>query len=175
MTYCPLRYVVANLIKNIKMVTFFKVVTKSDQIWGFGKKKNPASIENQLLTGLCRTRSRDRTGTDCSTGVWDQRVYRFRHPGNRRLDLLVKDCKGIGNFGNCKINDIPWTENPIELTKVELKTFYNSEYHGTLDGNIRESVQGICCQVCSARYVQTQSILQLSSPPPGRGIVQNTG
>ena len=86
--------------------------------------------------------------------------------GTRRIDLLVKDCKGIGNFGNCKINDIPWTENPIELTKVELKTFYNSEYHGTLDGNIRESVQGICCQVCSARYVQTQSILQLSSPLP---------
>ena len=63
--------------------------------------------------------------------------------GTRRIDLLVKDCKGIGNFGNCKINDIPWTENPIELTKVELKTFYNSEYHGTLDGNIRESVQGV--------------------------------
>ena len=74
--------------------------------------------------------------------------------GTRRIDLLVKDCKGIGNFGNCKINDIPWTENPIELTKVELKTFYNSEYHGTLDGNIRESVQGICCQVCSVRYVR---------------------
>ena len=66
--------------------------------------------------------------------------------GTRRIDLLVKDCKGIGNFGNCKINDIPWTENPIELTKVELKTFYNSEYHGTLDGNIRESVQGVFCQ-----------------------------
>ena len=74
--------------------------------------------------------------------------------GTRRIDLLVKDCKGIGNFGNCKINDIPWTENPIELTKVELKTFYNSEYHGTLDGNIRESVQGICCQVCSVRCVR---------------------
>ena len=73
--------------------------------------------------------------------------------GTRRIDLLVKDCKGIGNFGNCKINDIPWTENPIELTKVELKTFYNSEYHGTLDGNIRESVQGVFCQVCSLRCV----------------------
>ena len=86
--------------------------------------------------------------------------------GTRRIDLLVKDCKGIGNFGNCKINDIPWTENPIELTKVELKTFYNSEYHGTLDGNIRESVQGVFGQVCSVRYVQTQSILQLSFPLP---------
>ena len=105
--------------------------------------------------------------------------------GTRRIDLLVKDCKGIGNFGNCKINDIPWTENPIELTKVELKTFYNSEYHGTLDGNISESVQGVLGQVCPLRYarpgvfaqvcplrcvrprcVQTQSILQLSSPLP---------
>ena len=29
------------------------MVTQSDQIWGFGKKKNPVSIENQLLTGFC--------------------------------------------------------------------------------------------------------------------------
>ena len=86
--------------------------------------------------------------------------------GTRRIDLLVKECKGIGNFGNCKINDIPWTENPIELTKVELKTFYNSEYHGTLDGYIRESVQGVFAQVCSVRYVQIQSFLQLSCPLP---------
>ena len=34
-----------------------------------------------LARSLSCTRSRDRTGTDCSTGVWDQRVYRFRHPG----------------------------------------------------------------------------------------------
>ena len=29
---------------------------------------------------LC-TQTRGRTGMDCSTGVWDQRVYRFRHLG----------------------------------------------------------------------------------------------
>ena len=109
--------------------------------------------------------------------------------GTRRIDLLVKDCKGIGNFGNCKINDIPWTENPIELTKVELKTFYNSEYHGTLDGNIRESVQGVFAQVCSLRYVRPRCVrscvfAQVCSdaehssavlPSPGRSIVQNAG
>ena len=44
-------------------------VLVDDKCGGFGKKKNPASIENQLLAGFCRTRSRDRTGTDCSTGV----------------------------------------------------------------------------------------------------------
>ena len=118
--------------------------------------------------------------------------------GTRRIDLLVKDCKGIGNFGNCKINDIPWTENPIELTKVELKTFYNSEYHGTLDGNISESVQGVlgqvcplrCVlsgvlgQVCPLRCVRSGMFCQVCSdsdhssavlPSPGRSIVQNAG
>ena len=29
--------------------------------------------------------------------------------GTRRIDLLVKDCKGIGNFGNCKIIETPST------------------------------------------------------------------
>ena len=80
--------------------------------------------------------------------------------GTRRIDLLVKDCKGIGNFGNCKINDIPWTENPIELTEVELKTFYNSEYHGTLDGNIRESVQGVFAQ---GKMLQILTTIRVSS------------
>ena len=31
------------------------------------------------------TQSRGRTGTGCPTGVWDQRVYRFRHLGLKRV------------------------------------------------------------------------------------------
>ena len=50
------------------------------------------------------TQSRDRTGTDCSTGVWDQRVYRFRHLGlsvqtfvnaQLRLAAVLNFCKDI--------------------------------------------------------------------------------
>ena len=51
------------------MVTTLQKVTKSDQICGFDKKKNPASIENQSLTGFCCTQTRDRTGMGCPTGV----------------------------------------------------------------------------------------------------------
>ena len=39
----------------------------------------PISPPPQIFFG--RTQTRDRTGMDCSTGVWDQRVYRFRHLG----------------------------------------------------------------------------------------------
>ena len=46
-------------------------VTKSDQIWGFDKKKNPASIDFQLLTGFCRTQSRDRTGMEVNPLVFE--------------------------------------------------------------------------------------------------------
>ena len=52
-----------------KMATFFYVVTKSDQIYGFDKKKNLVSVGFQLLTRFCCTQTRDRTGMGCPTGV----------------------------------------------------------------------------------------------------------
>ena len=81
------------------MVTFFKVVTKSDQFWDFDKKKNPASVVFQLLTGFFRTQTRDRTGMGCPTGVWDQRVYRFRHLG---ICFSQMRCKGTTFFDTNK-------------------------------------------------------------------------
>ena len=51
------------IMLTLKVVTFGIMVTKSDQFWGFDKKKNPASIEKQLLAGFGCTRNRGRTGT----------------------------------------------------------------------------------------------------------------
>ena len=48
------RWQISSLRQELKCRNNIKV-TKSDQIWGFGKNKNPVSIENQLLTGFCRT------------------------------------------------------------------------------------------------------------------------
>ena len=91
--------IVSTFSNRQKMVTLFKVVTKSDQIWGFDKKKNPASVVYQLLTGFYRTQTRDRTGMGCPTGVWDQRVYRFRHLG---ICFSQMRCKGTTFFYICK-------------------------------------------------------------------------
>ena len=38
-------------------------------------------FDYKQLSFLLGTQTRGRTGMDCSTGVWDQRVYRFRHLG----------------------------------------------------------------------------------------------
>ena len=150
---------VLKLQKNLK--TFCKIIVRCGENVGKMLYKNglqvsvghlrvpgagiePARIAPLVFETSASTDSAIRAGVLCPK------------TGTRRIDLLVKDCKGIGNFGNCKINDIPWTENPIELTKVELKTFYNSEYHGTLDGNIRESVQGVFAHVCSLRCVLSE-------------------
>ena len=44
--------------QNFTLSPFFNVVTKSDQFLSFDKKKNPASVVYQLLTGFCRTQTR---------------------------------------------------------------------------------------------------------------------
>ena len=49
---------------------------------------NPATIVISIsYRVIVCTQSRGRTGTGCPTGVWDQRVYRFRHLG-------LSECKG---------------------------------------------------------------------------------
>ena len=44
-------------------------------------KRKRLSIDVQLLSRFTCTQTRARTGMGCPTGVWDQRVYRFRHLG----------------------------------------------------------------------------------------------
>ena len=51
-------------------------------------QKNKVEKDLTLLPPC--TQTRDRTGMDCSTGVWDQRVYQFRHLGNTLLIAVQK-------------------------------------------------------------------------------------
>ena len=60
----------------------------NDHIWAIYHNK-----KGSLTRVFSCTPSRGRTGTDCSTGVWDQRVYRFRHLGSR-VRQICWDKKG---------------------------------------------------------------------------------
>ena len=104
-------------------------------LWCKCGAKTKRKIANPWKSKTCDskcTRSRDRTGTDCSTGVWDQRVYRFRHPGwllfsvgievldwnsaPKVWGLQVEECKGIWFFGICKIFGMIYMFTPVCCT-----------------------------------------------------------
>ena len=72
----------------------------------------------KLLSLSISTQSRDRTGTDRSTGVWDQRVYQFRHLG---LDHFLDD-KGSVLFRICKF--VP--RKSIDLSIIFLSTSFKA-------------------------------------------------
>ena len=56
------------------------IYEQTNELRGAGKRKEDSQNENPQFS----TQTRDRTGMDCSTGVWDQRVYLFRHLGVAR-------------------------------------------------------------------------------------------
>ena len=61
---------------------------------GARKKKNPLRIASKRVSS---TQSRGRTGTGRPTGVWDQRVYRFRHLG-LKVCALTSGLTIVKNF-----------------------------------------------------------------------------
>ena len=66
-----------------------------------GNLEKRQSAVTHLVTALFSfkpcTQTRARTGMGCPTGVWDQRVYRFRHLG-------LSGCKVTNNLRNTSMN-----------------------------------------------------------------------
>ena len=67
------------------------------------------------------TQSRGRTGTGRPTGVWDQRVYRFRHLGLKAC-ALVSGLTNDKNFWERKDNTFLLTRK--YLCNILLKNLY---------------------------------------------------
>ena len=90
------------------------------KMWGKFREKNFGFVKRKSAVSCCltapcflwdqrvflathwyfRTQSRGRTGTGCPTGVWDQRVYRFRHLGliRAQLDSQLKAGAKVRHF-----------------------------------------------------------------------------
>ena len=69
------------------------IYKETNELRGVGIRKEDSRDENPQFS----TRTRDRTGMDCSNGVWDRRVYRFRHSG-----FCVYVCGGWGLWRQVK-------------------------------------------------------------------------
>ena len=64
-------------------------------------------FDYKQLSFLLGTQTRARTGMDCSTGVWDQRVYRFRHLGLCKMDY---DNIIVAQIANAKVDNFRDTD-----------------------------------------------------------------
>ena len=86
-----------------------------------------ASTKKRLsIESLFCTQSRGRTGTDCSTGVWDQRVYRFRHLGEQAWTAAHE--KSLAERGGF--------EPPVRLPVRQFSKLLVSATHPSLLGSI---------------------------------------